>query len=134
LFALFVLLVTVLAYEDLLPKDTLRKIPHYDSIGHFVLFGMYAYLAQNALKGKKLSFMPIGASAVALYAIVDEFLQRLSPNRSFDLWDLFFSLCGILAATSYKDVLRYAKPIPMVYKILAVSVLILLIVLYGEWG
>lgn len=96
LFALFILLITILAYKDLLPKETLRKIPHYDSIGHFMLFGIYAFLAQLAFKGNKVYFIPIGAGLVAIYATIDELLQQFSVNRSFDIGDLFFSLSGVI--------------------------------------
>lgn len=98
LFAAFILVITYLAYKDLLPKEILKKIPHYDSIGHFVLFGMYAYLAQLAFKGKKFLFVPIGAVLVAVYAVIDEYLQQFSANRSYDVLDLFFGLLGIVAA------------------------------------
>jgi len=96
-FAIFVLAITWLAYNDLIPKQV-KVIPYYDSIGHFVLFGIYAYLADLALKGKTVWFIPVGPGLVILYAVIDEFLQKLSANRTFDLRDLFFGLLGISVA------------------------------------
>lgn len=95
-----ILIINFLAYNNLLPRD-LKAIPYYDSIGHFVLFGIYAFLAQIAFKGKKFFHIPIGSGLIALYATLDEFIQKFSPNRSFYLWDLFFSLLGILVATYF---------------------------------
>lgn len=97
-FALFFIVVTILANKGLIPA-VLKVIPYYDSIGHFVLFGIYAFLAQMACKGRKYKSIPIGSGMIAVYAIMDEFLQKLSPNRTFDLHDLFFSLLGVSVAT-----------------------------------
>lgn len=98
IFALFFLFVTILAHTKLIPIE-IKSIPYYDSIGHFILFGIYAGLAYIAFGKKKVLFLPLGPVLVTLYAIIDELLQKLSPNRSYDLNDLFWGICGIITST-----------------------------------
>ena len=98
LFALFFLGITYLADIGSFPTH-LKSVPYYDSIGHFLLFGIYAFLAQCAFKGKKYFHIPLGTTLVTLYAIADELLQKLSPNRTFDISDLLCGLLGITVAT-----------------------------------
>lgn len=95
----FLVLVSVLAYLRLIPTE-IKSIPYYDSIGHFMLFGMFAFAAEMAFGGRKVSALgiplSIGASLVALYAVVDESLQAFSAVRTFDLHDLGFGLFGVV--------------------------------------
>jgi VanZ family protein len=100
---LVLLVASVLAYLGAFPV-IIKKIPYYDSIGHFFLFGILAFSLDNALRKRmvtaaKLS-MPLGALVVAFYAVIDEGLQFFSSVRSFDLRDLLFSLLGILIITT----------------------------------
>lgn len=66
-----------------------------DKLGHAVLFGMLALLANLATRHRH-SWIATGL--VALAATVDEFSQRFLANRSFDLLDLLASLIGIAVA------------------------------------
>lgn len=95
---IFLISVSVLAYLKLVPTE-IKAVPYYDSIGHFVLFGIFGFLVEMALRGKKYKlfrlFFPLGATLVALFATVDEILQIFSRNRTFDLHDLGFGLLGI---------------------------------------
>lgn len=90
---------TMLAYLRLIPLE-IKKIPHYDSIGHFLLFGLLAFTFDHALKEKDVRVwgrsLPLGALLVACYACIDESLQFFSSARSFDLTDLFFGLLGVV--------------------------------------
>jgi len=67
-FALFLAVVFVGAYSGLIPTE-IRAIPYYDSIGHFVLYGLLAYLAVTAYQ-RSLNVggtrVPIAIIAVAL--------------------------------------------------------------------
>src|SRR4051812_13490918 len=98
-FALFFALVTIAAYNNLIPHS-IKAIPHYDSIGHFVLFGIYGFLAHLAFRRRTTSvfgrIVYIGPTLVLVYAFLDESFQALSPNRTFDLADLFFGVMGVL--------------------------------------
>ncbi len=90
---------SVLAYLRLIPK-VIKDIPHYDSIGHFMLFGMLAFALDHALAHRTSKFvrrdLPLGSMLVAVYATLDESAQYYSSARTFDLGDLSFSLLGIL--------------------------------------
>lgn len=94
----FLLLVSVLAYLKLIPTE-IKSVPYYDSVGHFMLFGMFAFAAEMASRGRKTKVfgmqLPIGATLVAIYAFIDESLQVFSTVRTFDLHDLAFGLAGI---------------------------------------
>jgi VanZ family protein len=99
-FFAFIILVSVLAYLQILPTQY-KHIPHYDSIGHFMLFGILSFLAHIALDRKHFAIglikIPAASTLVACYAIVDESLQLFSSVRTFDLWDLFFGVLGIVS-------------------------------------
>lgn len=99
LFLLVLLIATILAYLQLIPGE-IKKIPHYDSIGHFILFGILAFSLDRALRGRTTRVMgvtlPIGSTIIAIYAIIDESLQYYSTVRTFDLTDLACSLLGVI--------------------------------------
>lgn len=95
----FILGVSVLAYLKYIPTE-IKSVPYYDSVGHFILFGMLGFLAEMAFRGlkKKIFWMqlPVGSTLVVAYALLDESLQYYSANRTFDLHDLACGLAGIL--------------------------------------
>ena len=90
---------TVLAYVRLIPK-AIKDVPHYDSIGHFMLFGFLAFTLDRALAHRTTKFVrcdfPLGSMLVAVYATLDESAQYYSSARTFDLGDLTASLSGIV--------------------------------------
>ncbi len=98
---IFLMLVSILAYLKFIPTE-IKSIPYYDSIGHFILFGIFGFLAEMAFDGRKYKLFglhfPLGATIVGLYATIDETLQIFSRNRTFDLHDLGFGLLGIAVA------------------------------------
>lgn len=103
------LAISALAYLDLLPGE-LNEIPFSDTIGHFALFGLAAYLADRALGRRRVHALgwalALGPLAVAGFAVVDELLQLLSPVREFDLVDLAAGLSGVLLAGLLSGVAR----------------------------
>lgn len=90
-------LIVILAYAGLIPTK-LHEIPYYDSIGHFLLYGLWGYffgkVYSKSVTGTKYHVTQ-GTIIVAAIAIVEETLQQLSPMRSFSLYDLGFGLLGI---------------------------------------
>lgn len=101
-FFVFIVVVSVLAYLQILPTQY-KHIPYYDSIGHFMLFGILGYLVHIACNRKHVALFgfawPVAPVLVICYAIVDEVLQIFSSVRTFDLYDLGFGILGI--ATFY---------------------------------
>ncbi len=99
-FFAFIILVSVLAYLQILPTQY-KHIPYYDSIGHFMLFGILGYLVHIALNRKHVNFLglswPVAPALVICYAVVDETLQIFSSVRTFDLYDLGFGVLGIVS-------------------------------------
>jgi uncharacterized membrane protein YoaT (DUF817 family) len=78
----------------------IKFIPFYDTLGHFILYGITAYLAHRALERKIVSYLglniPLGSLIISCFALVEESLQLLSPYRTFSLLDLTANLCGII--------------------------------------
>ncbi len=99
-FFAFIILVSVLAYLQILPTQY-KHIPYYDSIGHFMLFGILSYLFHIAWNRKHVIFLglawPAAPILVICYAVVDEVLQIFSSVRTFDLYDLGFGILGIVS-------------------------------------
>ena len=91
--------ISVLAYNHKIPA-IITKIPYYDIIGHFLLFGIAALLANRALKRKVIKifiiFVPLGPAIITLIVFTEEFLQRFSQYRSSSYTDLIADICGIL--------------------------------------
>jgi VanZ family protein len=94
-----ILTATILAYLRLLPSD-LKRIPYYDKIGHFMLFGFFVFFLDRALSQRSVVIgstrWPLTLLLVTLYAIVDECLQGLSSARSLDVTDFLFGFLGIV--------------------------------------
>ncbi len=82
-------LILYLAYTRGLPSF-LAVIPRYDLMAHFALYGLWSFLIYQAFS-QKLS----GPILLSVFTILEEGLQYLSPNRTFSLLDLLFSLLGI---------------------------------------
>jgi hypothetical protein len=96
------LTIIISAYLKMLPVKN-SAIPFYDTIGHFILIGIAAFLSHLALKKQRITYlnitMPLAPIIVSIITLIEECLQKLSPNRSFDLLDLASDLCGIIIFT-----------------------------------
>lgn len=109
LFVMFMIGVTILADNNLIPKG-IKAIPYYDSVGHFLLFGMLGLIAHYAFNRKRVPVfgrvVPLGPTLAICYAFFDETLQEYSKNRTFDLSDIFFGVLGILSLVSIASIYR----------------------------
>jgi VanZ family protein len=93
--------VLVGAYLGILPTEPAR-LPLFDTLGHFVLFGVGALLLDRAWGGRvirrRLPFgtasLPAAVLVVGAFAVAEECAQLLSPVRSFDPTDLLASVAG----------------------------------------
>lgn len=86
-----VLFISLVAYLDLLHFGFLT-LPGADKVMHFGLFGVLAFFVVGWWAQQ-----PAGRVLAILggLAIIEEAAQALSPVRSFDPWDLVFTLGGI---------------------------------------
>ena len=91
--------ISVLAYNHKIPA-IITKIPYYDIIGHFLLFGIAGLLAHRALKRKVIKIfiicVPLGPAIITLIVFAEEFFQRFSQYRSSSYADIIADICGIL--------------------------------------
>jgi VanZ family protein len=101
LYTAFLLTIFVLAYLRLIPTE-LNIIPFYDSIGHFTLYGIWAYLFARAFSQPVLLLgrfrIQLGIFIIIPIALVEESLQSLSRVRTFSLFDFGWGMLGILIA------------------------------------
>ena len=98
IYAVIFMVILISAYTGFLPVQFLGQLPGYDKIGHVVLYAIAVYFGHSLMGdrvwlGQKLPIFPIG---FGLATITEEFLQKLSPHRTFSRLDLTCSLTGIL--------------------------------------
>ena len=79
---------------------SIEDIPFQDKIGHFVLYGMLAFLLDFALRNKnwkvfKWSF-PASILLVLTFALVEEVSQYWIPVRYFDFLDVVADTFGVV--------------------------------------
>lgn len=92
-FAALFLVILWGAYSGTLPSIAGSN----DKLGHLTLYGSATLLCHRSLYMYRLPFksLPAFPTIFAVLTIAEEFWQSTSPNRSFDLVDLFLSLVGI---------------------------------------
>jgi len=107
-FTLFIILVIVLAYTNLIPRE-IDRIPYYDELGHYILYGTWGFLCSKIfskpLIRKKFFIITYGICIVLCIALIEEFFQLLSPVRTFSLVDLLLGVLGIGVAAILDNVL-----------------------------
>lgn len=97
-YTVFIVLVLIGTYMGVIPTE-ISVIPMYDSIGHFVLYGIWFYLLHKALQKRMvviLNFL-IPLAFLILFPIValEEFAQKLASTRTFSLIDLSWGFVGM---------------------------------------
>jgi VanZ family protein len=104
LFLLFIGLVIVAADTDSIPPfiRDIYRFPGGDLVGHFVLYGILAFLSIRAFPRRlhlgRVS-VPLVMLLVVALAVLEEVSQFWFPLRTPDLRDLGCGLIGILAGT-----------------------------------
>ena len=103
LFTLFILLIIVMADLGVLAQylGFLYRFPFGDKVGHFVLYGILAFLLNLALFRSVLAQSRSAVAVrcgliLALLIGLEEFSQQYFANRTFDLVDLAFSYLGVI--------------------------------------
>ena len=78
----------------------IRHLPYGDKMGHFLLYGILAFLVNLALKNRKLTIFGhqvlLGSLLVLVFALLEECTQMALSTRDFELWDMFCDLVGIV--------------------------------------
>ena len=71
-------------------------IPYGDKIGHATLYGVMAMFLNYGLSYRKVKGLQLGAVLVLTFAIIEEFSQIYIPSRTFDLYDVFADIVGVI--------------------------------------
>ena len=94
------IIILVLAYTGNLPSRILSKIPYYDTILHFLLYGIATYLGHKALKRRKIKILnykiALWPLSFGILTVAEEYLQSFSVNRTFSTSDTIASLLGLI--------------------------------------
>ncbi|MEM6402905.1 MAG: VanZ family protein [Cyanobacteria bacterium P01_D01_bin.116] len=102
-----ILSISISAYLKIIPNE-IEKIPHYDTILHFILMGFSAFLGHLAFNKRKINIfnipVPFVPIIISIFVLIEECLQMFSPNRSFDLVDLAADFCGIVLFTLLAEI------------------------------
>jgi VanZ family protein len=105
--AFFIFLLAVAYWADSgtmpAPLKFVSAVPNGDRLGHFVLYGILAYLVSAAFPSRWVRVrawrLPLGAVLAAAMATLEEISQIFIPARTPDLVDLAAGYLGILVAT-----------------------------------
>jgi len=99
LMLLFIIGVSYGADIGVVPTHFMR-VPFFDKLGHFTLYGLLAFLLHLALKRRGVCIgrlaIPIALVVVCAFGVLDEAQQYFSPYRASDITDLGADLLGIL--------------------------------------
>ena len=94
--------ISISAYLKIIPNE-IKQFPYYDTILHFILMGFSAFLGHLAFNKRKINILnfslPLVPIIISVFVLIEECLQKFSPNRSFDLVDLAADFCGIVLFT-----------------------------------
>jgi VanZ family protein len=84
---------------------TARTEIRLDYLMHFCEYGVLTFMAYLSFTGDEFrinyrKFILIAGSLI-LFAVLDEFHQKLIPGRSFNVKDILSNIAGILAVTVF---------------------------------
>ena len=93
-----IILISIGAYWGVIPTE-IGLIPMYDSIGHFILYGLWFYLLHAAFQGRMTSIIifPLPLAFLVLFPIIalEEFAQKFASTRTFSFSDLAWGFAGM---------------------------------------
>jgi VanZ family protein len=79
--------------------DLVEATPNGDKFVHFMVFGFLALASNLTTKFKRVTIFNqaifAGSTFVLLFAVIEEFSQFYSPNRTLDMLDLCANVAGI---------------------------------------
>lgn len=104
-FLAFMGLVIIWADTNTMPAFVRRIyiFPFGDKIGHFAIYGVFAYLLTWAMPARRLKLgrfsLPLGIVIAVAFATLEEASQLFVARRNPDFLDLFSGYLGIYAST-----------------------------------
>ena len=118
------------------PLDSIQFF--YNVIGNIVLFLPFGFFISNFIKAKKTHQVLIVSTLISLTAELIQF----KIGRAFDIDDIILNVIGaILGFICYKGIINIRRKLPSIlknnifYNLLAIIVLIVMILLFGNiWG
>ncbi|HOW38954.1 MAG TPA: VanZ family protein [Bacteroidales bacterium] len=88
-----------------LKLETEGSVIRLDYLIHFMEYGIMIVLALMAFSDRLFSMQPgklvIVTAGIVLFAIVDEFHQKLIPGRSFNVKDILSNVTGITSGVIF---------------------------------
>ncbi len=101
--------ISLSAYLKIIPNE-IKQFPYFDTILHFLLMGFAAFLGHLAFNKRKMKILnfplPLVPIIISFFVLIEECLQKFSPNRSFDLTDLAADFCGIVLFTLLAEMVK----------------------------
>ena len=105
LFIVWIIIIVVVSSMPTLPTPKIRTgemVIRLDYLIHFCEYGLLAFLAYLSYAGKEFNIslkkILIITFFLIIFALLDEFHQKLIPGRSFNPKDILSNIIGILAA------------------------------------
>lgn len=90
-------------------------IPFGDKLGHFLLYGIMAWLANISINHRTIHIgnrrIPLGSLLIFSFACGEEFTQLAFPHRTFDWTDMLCDLLGI-GLFSWRTLFHRVRPAP----------------------
>jgi VanZ family protein len=94
-FLIVVIIIYITAYLDEIPEKPGYFPKDFDTIMHFILYGLFSFSLHLASGKKHWRRIPVFPAIILFIATTDEFIQILSPNRSFEYSDMLANFGGI---------------------------------------
>lgn len=111
--AAWVILIIVISLTPDLPVlkvHTAKKEIRLDYLIHFCEYGFMAFMAYLAFSGNNFRIAPsrlvLITSCVLLFALAEEFHQKMIPGRTFNYRDILSNILGIAAALTFFTVIN----------------------------
>lgn len=92
----------------------LYDFPNGDKAGHFLLFGLLAFLVNTGLAGRQVSLLNkrylLGSVILTAIVTVEEFLQLFNEQRNFSFFDLAGAYLGIfIAGAVFSRIMKWSR-------------------------
>jgi len=105
---LIIIIISSIPNIPTLKIHTARAEIRLDYLLHFCEYGVLTFMAYVSFAGNEFrinyrKFIMIAVSLI-LFAVLDEFHQKLIPGRSFSINDILSNITGILAFTVFTKV------------------------------